>query len=120
VFGDEIGQRRKSAREAWERARIAAGIADFHLVDLRHEAASRWEEAGVGTHVVSKMLGHSNLKTTTIYINANERQLHNAARRIDEIREAAALARSLQDRDRNDDRSTESIPQTDPAKSLVS
>ncbi|OLC47902.1 MAG: hypothetical protein AUH43_10695 [Acidobacteria bacterium 13_1_40CM_65_14] len=120
VFGDEIGRRRKSAREAWERARIAAGIADFHLADLRHEAASRWEEAGVGTHVVSKMLGHSNLKTTTIYINANERQLHNAARRIDEIREAAALARSLQDRDRNDDRSTESIPQTDPAKSLVS
>jgi hypothetical protein len=64
--------------------------------------------------------GHSNLKTTTIYINANERQLHNAARKIDELREATALARSLQDRDRRDDNSTESIPRIDPAKSLVS
>jgi integrase len=53
VLGDEIGRRRESVREAWERARVAAGIGDFHLADLRHEAASRWEEAGVGTHVVT-------------------------------------------------------------------
>ena len=97
VFGDELGQRKKSVRDAWERARIKAGLGDFHLADLRHEAASRWVENGVGTHVVSKLLGHSNLKTTTIYVNANERQLHNAARRLDEIRATAALAKSLQD-----------------------
>src|SRR5436190_12392939 len=95
VFGDEGGGPKKRVREAWQRACTAVGLFDFHLADLRHEAASRWEENGVGTHVVSKLLGHSHLKTTTVYINANERQLHNAARRLDEIRATAALAKSL-------------------------
>jgi integrase len=47
VFGDELGNRCKSVRQAWEKARNAAGLVGLHLADLRHEAASRWEEAGV-------------------------------------------------------------------------
>jgi integrase len=120
VFGDEIGSRQKSVRQAWERARIAAGLGDFHLADLRHEAASRWEEAGVGTHVVSKMLGHSNLKTTTIYVNANERQLHLAARRLDDLRADAALASSLQAGTPEDASTLDVSEDTAPQKSLVS
>jgi Phage integrase family len=49
VFGDEVGRQAKSIRTAWENARDAAGLGDFHLADVRHEAASRFEEAGVPT-----------------------------------------------------------------------
>jgi len=38
---------------------------DFHLADLRHEAASRFDEAGMPINFVSKMLGHTNLLTTS-------------------------------------------------------
>ena len=47
VFGDELGRQVTSVRAAWEDARAKAGLPDFHLADLRHEAASRFEEAGV-------------------------------------------------------------------------
>ena len=33
--------------------------------DLRHEAGSRFDEAGVPTNYVSKILGHTNLTTTS-------------------------------------------------------
>jgi len=80
---------------------------------------SRWEEAGVGTHVVSKMLGHSNLKTTAIYINANERQLHNAARRIDELRDAVSVAKTLQTTDEVALNSAAEPYKGNPAKQLL-
>ena len=76
VFGDELGNQSKSFRKSWEEARQAAGLSDFHLADLRHEAASRFEESGVPTTYVSKFLGHSNLGTTTRYLNATRRGLH--------------------------------------------
>ena len=37
----------KSIRTAWEKAREAAGLDGFQLCDLRHEAACRFEEAGL-------------------------------------------------------------------------
>ena len=117
VFGDEFGNRCKSLRRAWEKARAAAGLGDFHLADLRYEGASQWAEAGVGTHVVSKLPGHTNLKTT-LYINANEKQLHRAAKRIDQVR--AGLASSLQESEKQSESTENPSEQTNPAKSLVS
>ena len=61
VFGDEIGQRRKSVRADWENACETAGLKDFHLGDLRHETASRFEEADVPVSHISKLLGHDAL-----------------------------------------------------------
>jgi len=60
VFGNRLGKRVTSIRTAWENAREAAGLKGFQLRDLRHEAASRFEEAGVLTTDVSKFLGHRN------------------------------------------------------------
>ena len=68
VFGDATGKRVTSIRTAWEAARERAGLGDLHLADLRHEAASRLEDAGVPTTCVSKCLGHRNLSTTTRYL----------------------------------------------------
>jgi integrase len=54
----------KSIRAAWENATEAAGLKGFQLGDLRHEAGSRFEEAGVPVSNVSRLLGHTNLSTT--------------------------------------------------------
>jgi hypothetical protein len=57
VFGNRIGERSKSIKTAWANARKAAGLVGFQLRDLMHEAASRFEEAGVLTTDVSKFPG---------------------------------------------------------------
>ena len=43
------------------------GLPSFQLRDLRHEAGSRFEEAGIPIIYVSKLLGHTNLTTTSRY-----------------------------------------------------
>jgi integrase len=93
VFGSQIGEPVKSYRPAWERARTAAEIDDFHLADLRHEAASRFDEAGVPINFVSKMLGHTSLATTSRYLNLHRRGLHMAMQKFEESRR---LANALQ------------------------
>jgi len=86
VFGNRLGERVKSIRTAWENAREAAALDGFQLRDLRHEAASRFEEAGVLTTDVSKFLGHRNLSTTTRYLNTTSRRLRLALLRVEQAR----------------------------------
>ena len=93
VFGDAIGQRTKSVRNAWNRAREKAGLGDLQLRDLRHEAGSRFAEAGMPINYVSGMLGHTNLTTTSRYLNINRRELHRAMQRFEASR--AEFAQSL-------------------------
>ena len=57
-----------------------AGLDDFHLADLRHEAGSRFGEAGVPIVYVGSLLGHSNLSTTSRYLNINRRVASETAR----------------------------------------
>jgi integrase len=92
VFGDEIGRQVKSVRKEWEHVRGQAGLADLHLADLRHEAASRFEEFGVPTLYVSQFLGHANLATTTRYLNSTRRGLHWAMERFETARKERAEA----------------------------
>ncbi len=86
VFGDALGRRVKSVQGAWTNARNAASLGDFQLRDLRHEAASRFDEAGVAIVYVSSFLGHSNLSTTSRYLNINRRGLHLAMQKLEENR----------------------------------
>src|SRR5919108_5411963 len=86
VFGDRLGRRIKSIRTAWKNAREAAGRKGLQLRDMRHEAASRFEEAGVLTTDVSKFLGHWNLSTTTRYLNTTSRRLRLALLRVEQAR----------------------------------
>jgi integrase len=121
VFGNRVGKRVKSIRTAWENARDAAGLKGFQLRDLRHEAASRFEEAGVLTTDVSKFLGHRNLSTTTRYLNTTSRRLRLALLRVEQARaQSESLANSCKE-------TPESLPHADdaeapslPGKSLVS
>jgi integrase len=84
VFGDALGRRVKSVYGAWVNAAMKAGLKDFQLRDLRHEAGSRFDEAGMPIVYVSTMLGHSNLSTTSRYLNVNRRGLHLAMQKFEE------------------------------------
>jgi integrase len=86
VFGNEVGEQVKSVRPAWEKARDAAGLAGLQLRDLRHEAGSRFDEAGVPTNYVSKILGHTNLTTTSRYLNIHRRGLQMAMDKLEQHR----------------------------------
>ena len=44
-----------------------AGLVGFKLHSLRHSFASKLIASGVDIYTVSKLLGHSDLKTTMIY-----------------------------------------------------
>jgi Phage integrase family len=90
VFGDEVGRQAKSVRKEWERVRDKVGLQGFHLADLRHEAASRFEEFGVPTLYVSQFLGHANLSTTTRYLNSTRRGLRFEAARRERAEHAEA------------------------------
>jgi integrase len=106
VFGNEVGERVKSVRNTWEKARSASGLDGLQLRDLRHEAGSRFDEAGVATNYVSKILGHTNLTTTSRYLNIHRRGLHLAMEKLEQHRAAqTAVAQSLH----NDGHSTPAV-----------
>lgn len=83
VFGNEVGERIGSIREVWERTRDAAGFPGLQLRDLRHEAGSRFDDAGVPINYVSKILGHTNLTTTSRYLNIHRRGLQTAMQTLE-------------------------------------
>ena len=55
----------------------------MHWHDLRHEAGSRWIEAGWPIHHVQQMLGHADLKQTSTYLNATVSGIEASTRRMD-------------------------------------
>ena len=69
---------------AESRARLEA--IDLHFHDLRHEAGSRWIEAGGPLHHVQQTLGHADLKQTSTYVNATVKGIEESIRRMDQQR----------------------------------
>ena len=66
----------------WYRARREAGIEDVRLHDLRHTHASHAVMHGVPLPVVSRLLGHSNVRTTLRYAHLGNREIEAAAERV--------------------------------------
>jgi hypothetical protein len=106
VFG-VLGERVSSIGKAWESSvlrayghepqwatggklseasRAALRAIDLHFHDLRHEAGSRWLEAGWPLHHVRAMLGHANVSQTDTYLNAARMGLHESMKRYDAAR----------------------------------
>ena len=108
VFGDAEGRAVASPKKAWEvcvlkahghkpawrkganglapESRAALAAIDLHWHDLRHEAGSRWIEAGWPLHHVQRMLGHADLKQTSTYLNATVAGIEESMRKLDEQR----------------------------------
>jgi hypothetical protein len=110
VFGDVDGGRIADVKRAWVTAvlkahghtpqwttgakltavsRAALAKIDLHFHDLRHEAGSRWLEAGWPIHNVSHMLGHTNIAQTSTYLNATRLGLHESMRRFEPTSESS-------------------------------
>jgi integrase len=82
----QLGEKVRSVKKAWTTACEEANLSDLHFHDLRHEAGSRWLEAGWPIHFVKEMLGHSNISQTDTYLNASAMGLQDAMRRFDDLR----------------------------------
>ncbi len=66
----------------WYSARREAGIEDVRLHDLRHTHASHAVMNGVPVPVVSRLLGHSNVRMTLRYAHLGDRDIEAAAERV--------------------------------------
>ena len=60
---------------SWDTARKNAGLSDVHLHDLRHSAASNLVNCGRSILEVSKILSHSQLKTSQRYAHLSQETL---------------------------------------------
>lgn len=63
---------------SWNNARIAAGLAEVRMHDLRHSMASNMVNSGRSIYEVAKVLGHSQLKTTQRYAHLSQETLLSA------------------------------------------
>ena len=75
---------RSSELTLWYRVRKQAGIEDVRLHDLRHTVATHAVMNGVPVPVVSRLLGHSNVKMTLRYAHLADRDIEAAAERVGE------------------------------------
>ena len=68
-----------SIYNSWNSARIAAGLPDVRVHDLRHSMASNMANSGQSLLVIGEILGHSQPKTTMRYAHLSNEALHRAA-----------------------------------------
>ncbi len=67
IDGDVFSQQPKSISQAFDRACKRTGIVDLRFHDLRHEATSRFFEAGLNTMEVASITGHQTLEMLKRY-----------------------------------------------------
>ena len=72
VFVDTEGDNIKTVRTAFEAACRRAGLVGLRFHDLRHTAATRMIESGANIVAISKILGHSDIKTTMRYTHPED------------------------------------------------
>jgi integrase len=72
VFTDENGNRLKEIKNGFKAACRRSGIEGLRFHDLRHSAATRMIESGANIVAVSRILGHSDIKTTMRYTHPDE------------------------------------------------
>lgn len=69
----------KQFQDAWDDIRVAAGLPDLRLHDLRHTFASQLVNSGCSLYIVQQLLGHANPRTTMRYAHLSSKALIDAA-----------------------------------------
>jgi integrase len=83
LFPGRGGRGRLSdVQPVWERLRVAAGIADVRLIDLRHSFAARAIATGENPRVVGRLLTHAAAGTMERYPTVPDAPVKAAAERI--------------------------------------
>ena len=84
VFPSPVNINRPWAREIplWYSVRREAGIEDVRLHDLRHNLASYAVMNGIPVPVVSRLLGHSDVRMTLRYAHLADKDIETAAERV--------------------------------------
>ncbi len=73
-----------SAQQVFYNAKKKAGIQNGHGIhSLRHSFATHLLESGVDMAVISRLLGHTRLSTTAIYLHVTNRHLSNVTSPLD-------------------------------------
>ena len=72
MFINNKGEPIKTIRTAFKAACKRAGLKNLRFHDLRHTAATRMVESGVNIVSISKILGHSDIKTTMRYAHPED------------------------------------------------
>ncbi len=72
VFTDIQGRAIRTIRSAFQTACRKAGLDGLRFHDLRHTAATRMVESGANIVAISKILGHSDIKTTMRYAHPED------------------------------------------------
>jgi integrase/recombinase XerD len=70
-----------------KRAGIELGGRKIVPHSARHSLASLLEEKGVSLRYIQELLGHSDLKTTKIYLHSTEKTIRDIGQKITEARE---------------------------------
>jgi len=78
----DASQHRSSELSLWRKVRRSADLSDVRLHDLRHTFASHAVMAGVPLPVVSRLLGHAQLRMTLRYAHVSDRDTEAAAERV--------------------------------------
>jgi integrase len=91
VFPDPkyVGEPIRNLDWAWVNIRKAAGLDDVTIHDLRHSFASTGAARGSGLLIIGKLLGHSNVTSTSRYAHLSDNPLAAAA---DDISNAVSAA----------------------------
>lgn len=82
IPGDKDGAPRADLQNPWEAIRIAAGLEDVRIHDLRHSFASLGVGDSLGLPVVGKLLGHKNVSTTARYAHVHDDAARGAVEHI--------------------------------------
>lgn len=89
----------KDFRRRWKRILISAGInkkggkrgENFTFHDLRKEFASELIRKNVNPNIVQKLFAHSDMGITNVYMHAEQEQLFEAVKRLDEVQETEGV-----------------------------
>ena len=84
-----------SVFHTWNKARIAAGLEDVRMHDLRHSFASFLVNSGRSIYKVKELLGHAHIKTTERYAHLDNKTLAQAINTAGDFVEVTPAHRNL-------------------------
>lgn len=85
IIGEKEGQHITDLQRPWRRIREQAGLDDVRIHDLRHTFASYAAMAGYDLPIIGRLLGHTQMQTTSRYAHLADAPVRKAADEVDDL-----------------------------------